>query len=135
MNSKFTSRKFLTVLIAESAGITTLVTGILTALLGEGHIAVIITGAVMTALAGIAYCIVEGRLDERAISASGTALAGAADALGADKIGDLIEGVPDAVADVVGNNAGNNAEKTVPEDGKGEGDNESDNAEGRRIGF
>ncbi len=130
MESKFTSRKFLTALIAESAGIITTVTGLIVSLLGSGHPAVIITGAVLTVLSGVAYCIVEGRLDAQAIRTSGNAVADAADALGADKVGDLIEGVTDVVADVVGTNAG----KTVPEDGKDEGD-EPDNAEGRKIGF
>ncbi len=127
MNSKFTSRKFLAALIAESAGIITTVTGLIAALLGSGHPAVVVTGAILTVLSGVAYCIVEGRLDEQSIRASGNALANAADALGANKVGDLVEGVTDAVAEVVG-------EKTVPEDGKAEDDEPAD-IEGRKIGF
>ena len=130
MKNKFFSRKFLTALIAESAGIITTVTGLIASLLGSGHPAVIITGAVLTVLSGVAYCVVEGRLDAQAIRTTGNAMANAADALGADKTADVIEGVTDVVADVVGDGA----EKTVPEDGKNEGD-EPDNAEGRKIGF
>ncbi len=128
MISKFSSRKFLAALIAESAGIITTVTGLISSLLGSGHPAVVVTGAILTVLSGVAYCIVEGRLDEQSIRASGNALANAADALGADRVGDLIEGVADAAADVVGDCA----EKTVPE--KEENDEPAD-IEGRRIGF
>ena len=130
MKNKFSSRKFLAALIAESAGIITTVTGLIASLLGSGHPAVIITGAVLTVLSGVAYCVVEGRLDERAIRASGNAIADAVDALGADKVGDLIEGVTDAVADVLGGTG----EKTVPEDGKDE-DIDGDSPQMGRIGF
>lgn len=131
MKNKFFSRKFLTALIAESAGIITTVTGLIAALLGSGHPAVIITGAVLTVLSGVAYCIVEGRLDAQAIRATGSVVANAADALGADKAADVIEGVTDTVADVFGVTG----EKTVPEDGKDEnGDSDSPQQMGR-IGF
>lgn len=127
MKSKFSSRKFLTALIAESAGIITTITGLIAALLGSGHPAVIITGALLTVLSGVAYCIVEGRLDEQSIRTSGAAVAGVADALGADKIGDLIEGATNSVAGVIG-------EKTMPADGEGEGDGDDDEV-ARKIGF
>ena len=104
--------------------------GLIAALLGSGHPAVIITGAVLTVLSGVAYCIIEGRLDAQAIRATGSAVANAADALGADKAADVIEGVTDTVADVFGV-AG---EKTVPEDGKDE-DGDSDSPQMGRIGF
>ncbi|MBO5511736.1 MAG: hypothetical protein J6B24_08400, partial [Clostridia bacterium] len=120
----------LTALIAESAGIITTVTGIIAALLGSGHPAVIITGAVLTVLSGVAYCIVEGRLDAQAIRVTGNAVADAADALGGEKAADVIEGVTDTMADVFGV-AG---EKTVPEDGKDE-DGDNDSPQMGRIGF
>ena len=131
MKNKFFSRKFLTALIAESAGIIAIVTGLITTLLGSGHPAVIITGAVLTVLSSVAYCVVEGRLDAQAIRATGNAVADAANALGADQAADLIEGVTDTVADVLGVTT----DKTVPEDGKDEdGDSDSPQQMGR-IGF
>lgn len=131
MKNKFSSRKFLTALIAESAGIITTVMGLVAALLGSGHPAVIITGAVLTVLSGVAYCIVEGRLDAQAIRTAGNAVADAADALGADKAADVIEGVSDTVADVLGVIG----EKTVPEDGKDEDGNGDSPQQMGRIGF
>ena len=131
MKNKFFSRKFLTALIAESAGIIAIVTGLIATLLGSGHPAVIITGAVLTVLSSVAYCVVEGRLDAQAIRATGNAVADAANALGADKAADLIEGVTDTVTDVLGVTT----DKTVPEDGKDEdGDSDSPQQMGR-IGF
>lgn len=131
MKNKYSSRKFLTALIAESAGIITTVMGLVAALLGSGHPAVIITGAVLTVLSSVAYCVVEGRLDAQAIRTAGNAAADAADALGADKAADMIEGVTDTVADVLGVTD----EKTVPEDGKDEDGTGDSPQQMGRIGF
>lgn len=99
MLNKLKSRKFIASLIGEAAGIITLVTGIVAAIVGEGHPAVVIVGAALTVVASVGYMIIEGRLDEKSITAAGNAAADIAEAAGNDKAADAIEDITEEVSD------------------------------------
>ena len=82
---KLTSRKFIVTVI-------TAIAGIITAIIGENETVQIITGAAMTIIPTIVYCITEGVLDAKSVKTIADATADAAEKLGADdKVVDAIE--------------------------------------------
>lgn len=84
---KLTSRKFIVTLI-------TAIAGLITAIIGENETVQIITGAAMTIIPTVVYCITEGVLDAKSVKTIADATADAAEKLGAnDKVVDKIEQV------------------------------------------
>lgn len=75
---KLTSRKFLLAVISAVAGIITLLTG-------NNAMAQTITGAVMTILSTVIYCLVEGVLDAKSMKRITNTIADTAEKLGADE--------------------------------------------------
>jgi hypothetical protein len=82
---KLTSRKFIVTLI-------TAITGIITVIIGENEMALIISGAAMTIVPTIVYCIMEGVIDAQSVKVITDATADAAEKLGAkEEVVDTIE--------------------------------------------
>ena len=73
---KLTSRKFIVTVI-------TAIAGIITAIIGENETLQIITGAAMTIIPTIVYCITEGVLDAKSVKTIADATAEVAEKLGA----------------------------------------------------
>ena len=87
---KFTSRKFLTALAAELAGILTLI-------LGADHPVAIAAGAVLTVAAAAVYCIMEGRIDAASVKTVTDAVSDAAEGLGYDQVAETVDDVGEVV--------------------------------------
>lgn len=87
---KLTSRKFLVTAITAIAGIITMI-------IGENEIVQIISGAAMTIVPTIVYCITEGAIDAKSIKTITDTTVEAAEKLGADK--NVIDAI-DKVGDV-----------------------------------
>ena len=84
---KLTSRKFIVTVITAIAGIITMI-------IGENEVVQIISGAAMTIVPTIVYCLMEGMIDAKSVKTIADATAEAAEKLGADKnIVDTIEKV------------------------------------------
>ena len=75
---KLTSRKFLLAALSMAAGVAALCGA-------DERIVSIISGALMTVLPAVVYCITEGRIDEASAKAITGAVIDASEALGADK--------------------------------------------------
>lgn len=73
---KLTSRKFIVTII-------TAITGIITMIIGDNEVVQIISGAAMTIVPTIVYCIMEGVIDAQSVKAITDATADAAEKLGA----------------------------------------------------
>ena len=81
---KLTSRKFIVTVL-------TAIAGIITAIIGENETVQILTGAAMTIIPTIVYCITEGVLDAKSVKTIAEATADAAEKLGAkDSVVDTI---------------------------------------------
>lgn len=86
---KLTSRKFIVTAIAAIAGVITMI-------IGENEIVQIISGAAMTIIPTIVYCIMEGVIDAKSVQTITDATVEAAEKLGADKnVTDAIDKVGD----------------------------------------
>ena len=86
---KLTSRKFIVTAIAAIAGVITMI-------IGENEIVQIISGAAMTIIPTIVYCIMEGVIDAKSVQTITDATVEAAEKLGADKnVIDAIDKVGD----------------------------------------
>ena len=84
---KLTSRKFIVTVITAIAGIVTMI-------IGDNEIVQIITGAAMTIVPTIVYCIMEGAIDAKSVKTITEATADAAEKLGAtETVVDVIEQV------------------------------------------
>ena len=84
---KLTSRKFLTTLI-------TVITGIITMIVGENEVVQIIAGALMTIVPTIVYCVIEGTVDAKSVKTIVDTTVDTAKKLGTDeKVVDVIEQV------------------------------------------
>lgn len=82
---KLTSRKFIVTVI-------TAITGIITMIVGENEVVQIISGAAMTIIPTIVYCVMEGVIDARSIKTITEATTDAAEKLGAkEEVVDAIE--------------------------------------------
>lgn len=82
---KLTSRKFIVTVI-------TAITGIITMIVGENEVVQIISGAAMTIIPTIVYCVMEGVIDARSIKTITEATSDAAEKLGAkEEVVDAIE--------------------------------------------
>jgi hypothetical protein len=82
---KLTSRKFIVTII-------TAITGIITMIIGDNEVVQIISGAAMTIVPTIVYCIMEGVIDAQSVKAITDATADAAEKLGAkEEVVDTIE--------------------------------------------
>lgn len=87
---KLTSRKFIVTVI-------TAITGIITMIVGENEVVQIISGAAMTIVPTIVYCITEGVIDARSIKTITDATTDAAEKLGAtDEVVNTIEQIGEA---------------------------------------
>ena len=87
---KLTSRKFIVTVI-------TAITGIITMIVGENEVVQIISGAAMTIVPTIVYCITEGVIDARSIKTITDATTEAAEKLGAsEEVVDTIEQIGEA---------------------------------------
>lgn len=75
---KLTSRKFILAVI-------TAVTGIITLCIGENEIVKVISGAAMTIVPTVVYCIIEGVVDAKSIKTVTDAVTDTAEKLGADE--------------------------------------------------
>ena len=81
---KLTSRKFIVTVL-------TAIAGIITAIIGENETVQILTGAAMTIIPTIVYCITEGVLDAKSVKTIAEATADAAEKLGTkDSVVDTI---------------------------------------------
>ena len=76
--SKLTSRKFIVTAISAIAGIITMI-------VGDNAIVQTITGAAMTIVPIVVYCIMEGVIDSASVKTITEATAEAAEKLGADE--------------------------------------------------
>lgn len=86
---KLTSRKFIVTAITAIAGVITMI-------IGENEIVQIISGAAMTIIPTIVYCIMEGVIDAKSVQTIADATVEAAEKLGADKnVIDAIDKVGD----------------------------------------
>lgn len=84
---KLTSRKFIVTVITAIAGIVTMI-------IGDNEIVQIVSGAAMTIVPTIIYCIMEGVIDANSVKTITDATVDAAEKLGADeKVVDVIEQV------------------------------------------
>lgn len=88
---KLTSRKFLLSCVSMAAGIALLCGA-------DATTVSVIAGAAMTVLPSLVYCLIEGRIDSTAVTASKEAILGAADDLGVDK---PLKSVIDAAGDML----------------------------------
>ena len=84
---KLTSRKFIVTVITAIAGIITMI-------IGDNEVVQIISGAAMTIVPTVVYCLMEGVIDAKSIKTITNATADAAEKLGVDdKVVDAIEKV------------------------------------------
>ena len=84
---KLTSRKFIVTAI-------TAITGVITMIIGDNEVVQVISGAAMTIIPTVVYCLMEGFIDAKSVETIAKATADAAEKLGADeKVVDLIEQV------------------------------------------
>lgn len=82
---KLTSRKFIVTII-------TAITGIITMIIGDNEVVQIISGAAMTIVPTIVYCIMEGTIDAKSVKVITDATADVAEKLGAkEEVVDTIE--------------------------------------------
>lgn len=82
---KLTSRKFIVTII-------TAITGIITMIIGDNELVQIISGAAMTIVPTIVYCVTEGVIDAKSVKAITEATADAAEKLGAkEEVVDTLE--------------------------------------------
>ena len=82
---KLTSRKFIVTII-------TAITGIITMIVGDNEVVQIISGAAMTIVPTIVYCVMEGVIDAQSVKTITNATADAAEKLGAkEEVVDTIE--------------------------------------------
>lgn len=88
---KLTSRKFLLSLVSMAAGIALLCGA-------DATTVSVLAGAAMTVLPSLVYCLIEGRIDSAAVTASKEAILGAAEDLGADE---PLQAVIDAAGDML----------------------------------
>lgn len=88
---KLTSRKFLLSCVSMAAGIALLCGA-------DATVVSVLAGAAMTVLPSLVYCLIEGRIDSAAVTASKEAILGAADDLGA---GEPIKDIIDAAGDML----------------------------------
>lgn len=95
MNSllkKLTSRKFLLSCVSMAAGIALLCGA-------DATTVSVVSGALMTVLPSLVYCLMEGRIDSAAIESGKAAALSAADALGAKPpLTDVLEAAGDMLA-------------------------------------
>lgn len=89
---KLTSRKFLLSAISMAAGIALLCGA-------DADVVATLSGAAMTVIPALLYCIVEGRIDVASVKQATGALGDAATALGADP---AVKTVIDAAGDALG---------------------------------
>ena len=75
---KLTSRKFILAVI-------TAITGIITLCIGDNEIVKVISGAAMTIVPTVVYCIIEGVVDAKSIKTVTEAVVDTAERLGADE--------------------------------------------------
>ncbi len=75
---KLTSRKFIVTVI-------TAITGIITLFVGENAIVQVVSGAAMTIIPTVVYCIMEGTIDAKSVETIKDATVDAAEKLGADE--------------------------------------------------
>ena len=75
---KLTSRKFIVAVITVIAGMITLV-------VGESEVVKVISGAAMTIIPTVVYCLMEGVIDAKSIKTITEVAADAAEKLGADE--------------------------------------------------
>lgn len=84
---KLTSRKFIVTVITAIAGVITMI-------IGDNEVVQIISGAAMTIVPTVVYCLMEGVIDAKSIKTITNATADAAEKLGVDdKVVDAIEKV------------------------------------------
>ncbi len=89
---KLTSRKFLLSAIGMLSGIAVLCGA-------DADVVSILSGAAMTIIPALAYCIIEGRIDAAAVKQASAALGDAALSLGAsDAIRDVIDAAGEMLA-------------------------------------
>ncbi len=87
---KFLSRKFITAIIPAIAGLIVMFIG------HEAEVNVI-SGALMTIVPAIVYCIVEGKIDAENVKAVTDATADAAEKLGFEEVSDKIEAAGEVI--------------------------------------
>lgn len=84
---KITSRKFIVTVI-------TAITGIITLCVGDNEVVKVISGAAMTIVPTVVYCLIEGMIDAKSIKTITEVAADTAEKLGADNATvDVIEQV------------------------------------------
>ena len=89
---KLTSRKFLLSCISMAAGIALLCGA-------DATTVSVISGALMTVLPSLVYCLIEGRIDSASVESGKAAIRSAADALGAEPpVTDLLDAAADMLA-------------------------------------
>lgn len=94
---KLTSRKFIVTVL-------TAIAGIITAIIGENETVQILTGAAMTIIPTVVYCITEGVLDAKSVKTIADATADAAEKLSAnDTVVDTIEQAGEIVESLIEN--------------------------------
>ena len=76
--NKLTSRKFILAVI-------TAITGIITLCVGENEVVKVISGAAMTIIPTVIYCIMEGVVDAKSVKTVTDTIADTAEKLGADE--------------------------------------------------
>lgn len=76
--NKLTSRKFILAVI-------TAITGIITLCIGENEVVKVISGAAMTIIPTVIYCIMEGVVDAKSIKTVTDTVVDTAEKLGADE--------------------------------------------------
>ena len=82
---KLTSRKFIVTIITAIAGVVTMI-------VGDNEVVQIISGAAMTIVPTIVYCVMEGVIDAQSVKTITNATADAAEKLGAkEEVVDTIE--------------------------------------------
>ena len=95
MNSflkKLTSRKFLLSCVSMGAGIALLCGA-------DATTVSVLSGALMTVLPSLVYCLIEGRIDSASVESSKAAILSAADALGVQPpLTDVLEAAGDMFA-------------------------------------
>ena len=93
---KLTSRKFIVTAISTIAGVIAL-------FIGDNEIVQIISGAAMTIVPAIVYCIMEGVVDAKSVKTITDATADAAEKLGANnKTVEIIEQIGDMSEVILG---------------------------------
>ena len=96
---KLTSRKFIVTAI-------TAITGIITLFVGDNEVVKIISGAAMTIIPTVIYCLTEGIIDAKSIKTITEVAADAAEKLGADETTvDVIEQIGTIGETIVGEDA------------------------------